>query len=547
MRIILMPQAIISPEERDRGLRYLLVDAAFATAIGALNSGVILLALALHVGASNIQIGILAAIPLLTQTLQAPAVILVERIRRRRLISVACVFTARLALPVYATVPLIPDRSIAVAVLIGAALLHYGLNAVGACSWNSWMRDLLPEDRLGAFFARRNLYGTIVGAVATLLAAFALQRATGSQAAGNQVYVTLYITGFICGLVSTAALARVPEPSMGPARGQQSLRRLLAQPLRDPNFRSVLGYLASWQFAVNLATPFFTVYFVRELGFSMGFVLVLTVVSQLANAAVVRGWGRLSDRFTNKSVLAVASPVYLLCIAGMAFAGQFEGALARPAYLIVLHVIMGAAQAGVVLAAGNIVIKLSPAGGATSFMATNALVGAIASGAAPLVGGWLTDFFARRRLELSLDWTSPSGTSELLGVRIQHWEFFFLISAALGLYALHRLSAVTEPGSVAGRRVINHIVGSARDNLRSASSVAGVRQALAFPAGALIKLREGRRLLLESIFERHHDLRTADAAGQAVGRMLDAAFEPVVDDKFDAFVRKLDEPPAATR
>jgi MFS family permease len=542
LRTMLAPQAEVSPEQRDRGLRFLLIDAGFATAIGALNSGVVLLALALHVGATPVQIGVIAAIPLLTQMLQAPAVTLVERVRQRRLISVACVFGARLALPIYAMVPLIRDPAIAVPVLMAAALVHYGLNAVGACSWNSWMRDLLPEDRLGAFFARRNLYGTVVSAVATLLAAFALQRATGSEAGGDRVYVALYAIGFLFGLVSTAALARVPEPAMEPARGRPSLRRLLIQPLRDRNYRSLLRYLASWQFAVNLATPFFTVYFVRELGFSMGFVLVLTVVSQLANAAVVRGWGSLSDRFTNKSVLTVASPLFLLCIAGMAVADEFEGALARPAYLLALHLVMGAAQAGVGLAAGNIVIKLSPAGAATSFMATNALVGALASGCAPLVGGWLADFFARRQLHLSMDWTSPSGTAELFGVGIAHWEFFFLLSAAVGLYALHRLSTVTEPGSVEGREVIGHIVESARYNLRNASSVAGVRQALAFPADALIKSREGTRFLVESLFERHRDTRAPAVAAEAVGVMLDAAFEPVDDDAFGPLVRMLDKP-----
>jgi MFS family permease len=536
----LAPQATITPEERERGLRFLLIDAAFATAIGALNSGVVLLALALHIGASQVEIGLIAAIPLLTQMLQAPAVTLVERIRRRRLISVACVFGARLALPVYAMVPLIPNRNVAVGVLIAAALLHYGLNAVGACSWNSWMRDLLPEGRLGAFFARRNLYGTVVGAVATLLAALALGDTGRSDAGGDRVYVTLYLVGFVFGLFSTASLARVPEPMMARRRGRPSLRRLLIRPLRDRNFRSVLRYLASWQFAVNIATPFFTVYFVRVLGFSVGFVLVLTVVSQLANAAVVRGWGSLSDRFTNKSVLRVASPLFLLCIVGMAFADEFDTTHARQAYLLILHLVMGAAGAGVGLAAGNIVIKLSPTGAATSYMATNALVGALASGCAPIVGGRLTEFFARRQLTLSLDWTSPSGTAELFGINISHWEFFFLLSAAIGLYALHRLTTVTEPGSVEGRQVIHHIVETARYNLRNASSVAGVRQALAFPADALIKSREGTRFLVEALFERHRDTRKPEVAQEAVGTMLNAAFEPVADDTFDALVRELD-------
>jgi MFS family permease len=369
----------------------------------------------------------------------------------------------------------------------------------------------------------------------------ALQWAGENRAAADRVFSTLYVFGFLCGIVSTWALARVPEPRMAPRGGVASLRRLLAMPLGDRKFRHVLRYLASWQFAVNIAGPFFTVYFVRELGLPMSFVLVLTLVSQLSNAAVVRAWGKLSDRFANKSVLAAVTPLNLLAVAGVAFAGEFDGTAARMAYLTLLHMVMGACGAGIGLATNNIVIKLSPGQAATSYMATNALVVAVAAGTAPIVGGWLTDFFARRQLALSLDWTGPGGTAELFGFALGHFEFFFLISAAIGLYALHRLTVVDEPGAVEGREVVEHIVASARQTLRNASSVAGVRQALAFPADALIKSREGTRYLVESVFERQRNGRTPDVDAAAVGALLDASFlEPLPDDELDALLRKLD-------
>ncbi|HMP62966.1 MAG TPA: hypothetical protein PKA17_07770, partial [Phenylobacterium sp.] len=83
--------------------------------------------------------------------------------------------------------------------------------------------------------------------------------------------------------------------------------RLLRAPLRDENFRRLIVFLSSWQFAVNLASPFFTVYFVSQLNYPITFVIVLSVVSQAANIAVLRTWGQLSDRFSNKSVLHVAA------------------------------------------------------------------------------------------------------------------------------------------------------------------------------------------------------------------------------------------------
>lgn len=539
---MLQPQAHISAQECHRGIRYLMIDAAAATAIGALNSGVVLLALALHIGASTVAIGYLAAIPLLTQVLQAPAVKLVERIRRRKLLSVSGVFVARLALPVYAIVPFIPDTGTATGVLLAAALLHYGLNAASACSWNSWIRDLIPAGKLGQFSSRRGLYGTIVSAGATIAAALALGVAAGSEAAGDRIFGGLYVAGFIFGLISTSALAQVPEPLMPAESVGTPLHRLLLEPLKQPNFRNMLRYVASWQFAVNLAMPFLTVYFVRELGFSLSFVLVLTVISQLANAAVVRGWGHLSDRFANKSVLAVASPIFLLCIAAIAFTNEIGGETTRAAYLIGLHVLMGASGAGVGLAAGNIVMKLSPSGGATSYMASNALISAIAAGSAPIIGGWAADFFARRQLALSLDWTSPSGVEKLIGLSLTHWEFFFVLSALIGLYSLHRLSTVHEPGAVEGREVVQHIFSSARRTLRNASSVAGLRLAVSFPGGELIKLRERERFLLEDIYEGEKRVSPAPPDFAAMGALLTAAFgAPGKDGDIDHLLRKLDQ------
>lgn len=538
---LLAPQQAVSPAERERGVRHLLVDAAAATAVGALNSGVVLLALALHLGASTVQVGLLAAIPLITQVLQAPTVSLVERMRQRRLIAVAALFVARLALPVYAAVPFIADRNTAVLVLLAAALLYYGLNAVAACSWNSWIKDLVPSETLGRFASRRGLVGTAVSAAATLAAAFALNQVGDDERLGDLVFCGLYLFGFLCGVVSTIALARVPEPQMPPRQSAVPLHRALWQPLTDRNYRDLLRYLASWQFAVNLATPFFTVYIVRELGFDVSFVLLLTLASQLANIAVVRGWGHLSDRFTNKTVLSAATPLYILCLVGMAFAGEFTSETSRAAYLFLLHIVMGAAGAGVGIASSNIVFKLSPDGSATSYMATNALVGALAAGIAPVIGGWAADFFARRSLKLGLQWSSPDGVEQLLGLSFAHWEFFFLLSALMGVYTLHRLTAVHDPGTVAAKELAEFAWNSARRAVRNASSVAGLLVAVAFPAADLITARQRRRYLLEPV----HD--ADEARGQprtAVGVLLQTAFAEADTSPppraFDDLLREID-------
>ena len=486
-------QAEITPSQMDRGMQRLMHDAAFATVVGTLNSGVVLVAYALMLGASSTVIGVLAAIPFLTQLLQAPAVVLLERLRSRRLVAIVSLFIARLALPLMAILGFIEDRALALTLLVIAETVHCAFNALAGCSWNSWIRDLVPEDRMGQFFARRTLWATWLGIGGTALAAAALHFSSPTGGGSPAVFAALYGVGFVFGLISTWHLARVPEPPMPAPVAGRRLRSLFAQPFRDRDFVRLMRFFASWQFAVNLAAPFFTVFMMRQLGFSAGFVLMMSIVSQVANLVVVRTWGRLSDRFTNKTVLSFAAPAFIACIAAMALAGQFGGRAGTVAYLTSLHVLMGMTSAGVALASTAIGLKLAPRGSASAYIATNALVTALAAGTAPLLGGLFATFFERRELRLNLDWRAPDGTLELITLSIGWWQFFFLISALFGLYSLHRLSVVREQGEVPRREMVQHVLNVARRGVRNASPVAGLRAAVAFPAGRIIQERRQRR------------------------------------------------------
>lgn len=488
-------QTVISPDELDHGTRRLMFDAAFATIVGTLNSGIVLVAYALMLGASSTVIGVLAAIPFLTQLLQAPAVLLLERVRSRRLVSIVSLFIARLALPLMAVLGYIEDKALALSLLVIGETVHCAFNSLAGCSWNSWIRDLIPEDRMGTFFARRTIWATMLGIAGTGLAAGALHFTDTDGAGGGSpaVFAALYGIGFVSSLVSTWQLAKVPEPTMPATVPGRRLRNLFAQPLKDRDFVKLMRFFASWQFAVNLAAPFFSVFMIRQLGYSAGFVLLMSIVSQLANIVVLRGWGQLSDRFTNKTVLTFAAPAFIACIAAMSLAGEIGGRGWTTTYLTVLHVLMGMTSAGVALASSAVGLKLAPRGSASAYIATNALVTALAAGIAPLLGGSVATFFERRELGLNLEWRAPDGTMDLIALSIGWWQFFFLGSALFGLYSLHRLSLVREEGEVPRREMVQHVLNVARRGVRNASTVAGLRAAVAFPGGRIIQERRRQR------------------------------------------------------
>jgi MFS family permease len=495
--MVLGPKSYISEAELSRGLHWLMADAAFATAVGALNGGVMLVVFALWLGASNTVIGLLAALPYLTQLLQAPAVSLVERLCARRQITVVSLFVARLALLVMAFLPFVPDRKLALTLLVAAETLHCALNAVAACSWNSWIHDLVPEHHLGVFFARRSVWGAGIGVVCNLIAGVALQSQQAARGGNGLVFTVLYGAGFLASLASTFALAQAPEPAMETAQPRQSLVRLLKTPLKDANFVSLIRFLVSWQFAVNLATPFFTVFFVEQLGLSIVYVIGFTIVSQVAHLLVLRTWGQLSDAFSNKTVLSGAAPAFLVCIAAMAVASEIPDRTEQVAYLALLHFGMGLASAGVGLASGNIAFKLAPRASATAYVAASALITSAAAGAAPVLGGLFADFFARRALTFQVLWRNPHGVRQFTPLQISHWDFYFVMAAALGLYAMHRLVFVEEAGARRRREMMEEVLESALRGIRNLSPVVGLRLVVTFPAGQLLeahaRFREQRR------------------------------------------------------
>ena len=93
----LQPQDQIEEWQVQSGLRMLLCDGACSQAMGAFTGGAVLVAFAVLLGASNLVIGLLAAVGPLTQILQIPAVFLVDRTGVRK---VLVVLSSLLSLPI---------------------------------------------------------------------------------------------------------------------------------------------------------------------------------------------------------------------------------------------------------------------------------------------------------------------------------------------------------------------------------------------------------------------------------------------------------------
>jgi hypothetical protein len=145
----------ITPGEIESGLRNIIKDGVASHTMVTFTSGVFLVACALQLGASNTLIGLLVALPPFLQLLQIPSIYLVEKVRVRKAISVYASLLSRIFWLFVAFIPFLFHGHFRVLFLVIALIFQSALASISTCAWNSWMRDIIPQERLGSFFSRR--------------------------------------------------------------------------------------------------------------------------------------------------------------------------------------------------------------------------------------------------------------------------------------------------------------------------------------------------------------------------------------------------------
>ena len=443
--------------------------------------GAFLTALAVELGASNFYIGLLAAIPHLSQLAQIPAVYTVQRTKERKKVYRVAGWIARPMLLVIAAAALIADPGLSLPLILLAFALRYAAGAFLGCAWGSWMRDLVPDREMGRVFSRRQKSMTAIGITLSITAAFFVDfwpRLVDLPV--TVAYALVYVFAFLGGAYAVVCARRIYEPPTSAATSI-GLFASLKEPFRHENYRLLIRFLGSWNFAINLAAPFFTVHMLKSMQLDLVWVIGFATLSQLAAYFTVKRWGEIADRMTNKAVLRVCGTLFVVAIFAWTFTTLPEKHAGTLPLLLVIHVVTGVATAGTTLAAGNITLKLAPKGNATAYLASSSMVNALAAGLAAIIGGATADLFASRELSLTFKWTSPDSEVVVQALSLTHWDFFFLSAFVFGLFALHRLSLVREDGEVSERAVVDAMLSSARQSLRNLSTVAGLRSATSFP------------------------------------------------------------------
>jgi len=486
------PTTQLTENDREKGLKYMFYDGLCSHAMVLLVTGAFLPGMALALGASNLVIGVLASLAPIAQMAQIPAILVVERVGLRKFLTVVFALGSRLSLVAAACVPFLAPENARVFLFTLFMVIFFVAGSFAGCSWGSWIKDIVPQKTMGSYLASRLAAATALGAVLSVIAGFSVDGMTKLSGEASHAYAVIFLVAAIFGIWGAGLLTKVPEPRVPPREAGAKWLNTLITPAKDPNFRRLLIFSSAWSFTVIMSGAFFAVYMLKRIGIPMSGVILLAVLSQVTNIYFFKVWGRIADRYSNKSVLAVSVPLFIVLLLLYPFTTMPERYSLTIPLLILIHVIGGVSTAGFNLCAANIAMRLAPHGKAAAYLGANAFCAGLAAAVAPVIGGLIGSFFAIKEISINVFYRADAADLEnavaIPALNLRGIDFIFFAAALAGLYAWHRLSLIHEEGTVSEAEVRDEVFGAVRNSFFTTSGLSmGMRRMTAFPYDVLRK------------------------------------------------------------
>ncbi len=366
-------------------MNFSVMEGALATVMGTLLGGVFLTGFALELGASRFQIGIMAALPTLGHAAQFVGASILNRTGRSKQLCMVATWSSRLLwVPILFVPFLFGEWSSAAQAWIVIAMLAAvsAFGSVGGLAWLDWIKRLVPEDQRVQFLARRNLYNSGLSLAMSLAAALVISWLSRNQSHSVSGFLAVFAMALVCGLVGTILLGRIP-PCDSDEPLSSAKRELFIAPLKSLNFRQLLIGYSVWQFATQLAAPFYAVYMLQKLHLPFWAVMALATSGSLLALAMNGFWTKLKLRFGVRPVVLLAT----LCDVFLPLAWLFV----HPQSLWLVIPVHAFSLLNPPLAMGpqNLLLRIAPNRNSASYLALfNAATGAIGAMGA-MVGGSL--------------------------------------------------------------------------------------------------------------------------------------------------------------
>ncbi|MEI6518875.1 MAG: MFS transporter, partial [bacterium] len=343
----------------DRAIRLTYAQAMIGSVYAASTGGMFLIGYALKLQATDVQIGLMTTIPMLSVCVQLLSSALIENGISRRLLTILSAFGNVLGWALVILIPYVlasqtPTVKIGALILIITLVTFFGQISNNA-RW-SWVGDLIPSSFRGTFFGRLTMYGGIIGTIFALVEGRFLD---AIKARGIEAFSMLFAFGMIFGIIN--ALLFVPQPDISVDRHEktENFWVLARNTFSNRALIPVMIFALLWSMQ-GIAGPFYATYLLRDLKipfFNLGLINSIVTLVMLVSSQF---WGRIVDRYGCRPVV-IATVVSQIPLPFIWIWLTYPHAV----YMVLpfIHVLVGFASAGLAVALNTLIYKVIPPAG----------------------------------------------------------------------------------------------------------------------------------------------------------------------------------------
>ncbi len=248
-------------------------------------------------------------------------------------------------------------QKIKIVIFMAAIFLAYLIyNCIHPLKIN-WLMSLVDDNERGLFTACKEMVSLLSGMIFSFVMGTMIDyfKEIGKE---ETAFIICGITVFVLMLLHTLTmLFSVEIPSEETEKRKNPIKEIFSV-IHDKNVVKVTILFVLWQTAHCSAIPFYGTYLIKELGFSLQFVSILSIIYSLVRAGVSALWGKFADKNSFASMISI-------CIA-IASVGFFINIFTVPSngaiFYTVYYILYAIAMAGINSALMNLVFDMvSPA------------------------------------------------------------------------------------------------------------------------------------------------------------------------------------------
>lgn len=163
------------------------------------------------------------------------------------------------------------------------------------------MSDYLKPEERGIYFGWRSKWVGLFQVIAVLLAGILLS--TFKELGENLGFSILFLIAFISRIISTRLMTHMEDiPYKASSQEDFTFLEFLKR-FKESNFVKFVFYVSSITFATHIASPFFSVYMLRELHLPYYLYMTIHLSSVIAGILSFTWWGKHADMVGNAKVL----------------------------------------------------------------------------------------------------------------------------------------------------------------------------------------------------------------------------------------------------